>query len=175
MNTFPSSGFKDQPSPPHPVGRGAPSSQHRCDCRLPRALRAGLGETDEPVASSTPEVSGIAESRSLIQEGKYDEALAILRPLARGREVDAGVLFQIGLAATGASQQSGLADDQRRALLDEAIGAFRTMLIDRPGLVRVRLELALALFLKGENDLSRRHFEHVLAGNPPAPTARQST
>ena len=127
------------------------------------------GETDEPVASSTPEVSGIAESRSRIQEGKYDEALAILRPLARGREVDAGVLFQIGLAATGASQQPGLADDQRKALLDEAIGAFRTMLIDRPGLVRVRLELARALFLKGENDLSRRHFEQVLAGNPPAP------
>ena len=43
------------------------------------------------------------------------------------------------------------------------------MLIDRPGVVRVRLELARALFLKGENDLSRRHFEHVLAGNPPAP------
>ena len=60
--------------------------------------------------SSTPEVSGIAESRSLIQEGKYDEALAILRPLARGREVDGSVLFQIGLAATGASQQPGLAD-----------------------------------------------------------------
>ena len=125
---------------------------------------------DELVASSsTLEASGIAESRSLIQKGKYDEALAILRPLARGREVDGGVLFQIGLAATGASQQPGLADDQRKALLDEAIGAFLTMLIDRPGLVRVRLELARALFLKGENDLSRRHFEQVLAGNPPAP------
>ena len=102
------------------------------------------GETDEHVASSTPEVSGIAEARSLIQEGKYDEALAILRPLAQDREVDGSVLFQIGLAATGASQQPGLADDQRKALLDEAIGAFLTMLIDRPGLVRVRLELALA-------------------------------
>ena len=131
----------------------------------------GEGEfVDKLVASSsTPEASGIAESRSLIQEGKYDEALAILRPLARGREVDGSVLFQIGLAATDASQQPGLADDQRKALLDEAIGAFRTMLIDRPGLVRVRLELARAFFLKGENDLSRRQFEHVLAGNPPAP------
>ena len=42
------------------------------------------------------------------------------------------------------------------------------MLIDEPGLVRVRLELARVFFFKGENDLSRRHFEHVLAGNPPA-------
>ena len=64
--------------------------------------------------------------------------------MAQDREVDGSVLFQIGLAATGASQQPGLADDQRKALLDEAIGAFLTMLIDRPGLVRVRLDLALA-------------------------------
>ena len=129
------------------------------------------GEFAEELAasSSTPEVPGLAEGRALVRKGKYDEALAILRPLARGREVDGSVLFQIGLAATGASQQPDLTDDQRKALLNEAIGAFLTMLIDRPGLVRVRLELARALFLKGENDLSRRHFEHVLAGNPPAP------
>ena len=116
------------------------------------------GETDEPVASSTPEVSGIAESHSLIQEGKYDEALAILRPLVRGREVDGSVLFQIGLAATGASQQPDLADGQRKALLDEAIGAFRTMLIDRPGLVRVRLECAFRLIATTDSDSSRPRF-----------------
>ena len=45
------------------------------------------------------------------------------------------------------------------------------MLVDRPGLVRVRLELARAFFLKGENDLSRKHFEHVLAGSPPGAVA----
>ena len=43
------------------------------------------------------------------------------------------------------------------------------MLIDRPGLVRVRLELARAFFLKGEDSLARGHFERVLAGRPPAP------
>ena len=125
---------------------------------------------DEFVASSsTPEVSGVAEARTLVREGRYDEALAILHPLARGREVDASVLFQIGLAAVGASHKPGLTDDERNALLDEAIASFHTMLVDSPGLVRVRLELARAFFLKGENELSRRHFEHVLAGNPPAP------
>ena len=129
------------------------------------------GETDEHVASSTPEVSGIAESRSLIQEGKYDEALAILRPLARGREVDGSVLFQIGLAATGASQHPDTPEAERDALLDEAIASFRAMLIDRPGLVRVRLELARVFFLKGEDGLSRRHFERVLVGKPPPPVA----
>ena len=45
------------------------------------------------------------------------------------------------------------------------------MLIREPGLVRVRLELARAFFLKGEDGLSRRHFEHVLAGKPPPAVA----
>ena len=45
------------------------------------------------------------------------------------------------------------------------------MLVAQPGLVRVRLELARAFFLKGEDKLARRHFEQVLAGNPPAGVA----
>ena len=120
----------------------------------------------EPPATSQP---GVAEGRTLVEEGRFDEALGILRPLAGGRTVEANVLFLIGLAATGASQQPDLADDEREALLDEAIASFHTMLIDRPGLVRVRLELARAFFLKGEDSLARGHFERVLAGKPPAP------
>ena len=120
----------------------------------------------EPPTASQP---GVAEGRTLVEEGRFEEALGILRPLARGREVEANVFFLIGLAATGASQQPDLADDEREALLDEAIASFHTMLIDRPGLVRVRLELARAFFLKGEDSLARGHFERVLAGRPPAP------
>jgi hypothetical protein len=55
----------------------------------------------------------------------------------------------------------------REALLDEAVAALRAILHDRPGLVRVRLELARAFFLKGEDGLARGHFEKVLAGKPP--------
>ena len=120
----------------------------------------------EPPTASQP---GVAEGRTLVEEGRFEEALGILRPLARGRAVEANVLFLIGLAATGASQQPDLADDEREALLDEAIASFHTMLIARPGLVRVRLELARAFFLKGEDSLARGHFERVLAGKPPAP------
>ncbi|MYE58287.1 MAG: DUF560 domain-containing protein [Alphaproteobacteria bacterium] len=44
--------------------------------------------------------------------------------------------------------------------------------MDRPELVRVRLELARAFFLMGEDTLARRHFEQVLAGDvPPAVAA----
>ena len=46
-------------------------------------------------------------ARTLIEEGRFNEALGILRPLAQGRAVEANVLFLIGLAATGASQQPG--------------------------------------------------------------------
>ena len=116
--------------------------------------------------SPAPDVSG---AQALVKAGKFKEALTVLRPLARGRTVEANVLFLIGLAATGASQQPDLADDEREALLDEAIATLHTMLIDRPGLVRVRLELARAFFLKGEDSLARRHFERVLAGKPVAP------
>ena len=120
----------------------------------------------EPPTASQP---GVAEGRTLVEEGRFEEALGILRPLARGRAVEANVLFLIGMAATGASQQPDLADDERDALLDEAIAAFHTMLIDRPDLVRVRLELARAFFLKGEDSLARSHFERVLAGKQPPP------
>ena len=77
------------------------------------------------------------------------------------------ILFQTGLAAIAASGRPGLPEDTRDALLNEAVANFRAILIDRPGLVRVRLELARAFFLMGEDALARRHFEWVLAGNPP--------
>ena len=67
------------------------------------------------------------------------------------------------MAAIGASKNPDIAEAKREALLDEAIAAFRTMLIADPGLVRVRLELARAFFLKGEDTLATRHFEQVLA------------
>ena len=111
----------------------------------------------------------VSSAQSLVKAGKFEEALTVLRPLARGRTVEANVLFLIGVAATGASQQPDLADDEREALLDEAIASLRAVLINRPDLVRVRLELARAFFLKGEDSLARGHFERVLAGRPPAP------
>ncbi len=62
--------------------------------------------------------------------------------------------------------------EAREGRLDEAVAAFRAILVDRPELVRVRLELARAFFLKEEDTLARRHFEQVLAGDvPPAVAA----
>ena len=76
-------------------------------------------------------------------------------------------LFDKGVAAV---EEAGRAEgDRRDELLDEAIASFREMLVADPTLLRVRLELARAFFLKGEDRLAKRHFEQVLAGKPPAP------
>ena len=108
---------------------------------------------------------GLAETRAMVESGRFEEALARLPP--PGDTADAEALFLQGLAAIGASRRPGLAAAERDALLDRAIAALRRVLISRPGLVRVRLELARAFFLKREDDLARRHFERVLAGKPP--------
>ena len=45
------------------------------------------------------------------------------------------------------------------------------ILVNRPELIRVRLELARTFFLRGRDGLARRHFELVLAGGVPPPVA----
>ena len=79
--------------------------------------------------------------------------------------------FRAGMEALNTAHATG--DwETRDKKLDEAIAAFRAILVDRPELVRVRLELARAFFLKEEDTLARRHFEQVLAGDvPPAVAA----
>ena len=116
-------------------------SRSRPGRRRPPDLRPGTERGGGAAPAS--DVSGVL---ALVKAGKFEEALGILRPLAQGRAVEANVLFLIGLAATGASQQPDLAGDEREALLDEAIASLRAMLVDRPDLVRVRLELARAFF-----------------------------
>ena len=73
---------------------------------------------------------------------------------------DLDALFRAGMAAVEEAYAE-TDDDPRDALLDEAIVAFRAMLVERPDLVRVRLELARPFFLKGEDGVARRHFEDV--------------
>lgn len=123
---------------------------------------------DRSHLSSDPSVN---QARALIESERYGEALRVLRPLAPGHPDRTDVLFLIGLAALGAAQVPESAESERAPFLGEAIAAFRAILIDRPGLVRVRLELARAFYLKGNDDLSREQFERVLAGKPPAAMA----
>ena len=96
-------------------------------------------------------------------------ALILLLSLpAAAQDLDS--LFEKGMTA---AQEAAVEtdEDRRDELLDEAIAAFREMLVADPNLVRVRLELARAFYLKGEDSLARRHFEAVLAGGVPQPVA----
>ena len=86
------------------------------------------------------------------------------------RDVRTDLLFRVGIAALAAAERAD-SDDERRKLYDGAIDAFRAILVNRPELVRVRLELARTFFLKGQDGLARRHFELVLASGPPPPVA----
>ena len=139
------------------------------------AWSAEESPSSSPASESQIETSRIAMADALVKEGRFNEALALLGPLVERGATDKKVLFLIGLASTGASQQPGVTEEDRETLLDAAIAALRSILIHEPSLVRVRLELGLAFFLKQEDDLAREHFERVLAGTPPAPVIANVT
>ena len=126
-----------------------------------------FGAEGSSVPSGSGGAPGLAAARALVDAGRFEEALAVLRPLLEEDAVEANALFLFGFSAVQASQRPDLGGEEREALLDGAIASFRAMLVDRPELVRVRLELARAFFLKGEDSLARRHFERVLAGGVP--------
>ena len=121
--------------------------------------------------ASQPAPGGIEQAQALMGAGRFEEAIIVLRSLLGLEPADGNVLFLYGLASLEASQRPGRADDEREILLNEGIAAFHAMLVEAPGLVRVRLELARAFYLKGEDVLARRHFEAVLAGGVPEEVA----
>ena len=133
-------------------------------------LPAGPAPAAAPSPTAVIKVPAV-RGKILFRDRKFEEALAVLRPLVREKTVQANILFLYGLAAIEAAQEPGLAGGRRETLLNVAIASFRSMLVHRPDLVRVRLELARAFFLKGEDSLATRHFEQVLAGKPPARVA----
>ena len=150
-----------------------------CACLLLAVPAWGATEEAVPLPPSDPTADSVraavaetrAAAKALLKAGRFADALRILGPLVRGQVVEADDLFDYGLAAAGASQQPEVDDETRDALLAEAIGAFHAMLVERPELVRVRLELARAFYLKGEDELAARHFEAVLASDVPEPVA----
>lgn len=125
-------------------------------------------ETGPPPSSD----SRIHQGRTLVEGGSFTEALSILRPLALDQPDDSpqlDVLFLVGLAALGAAEHPETPKAERKDYLNEAIDAFHRILVVQPELVRVRLELARAFYVKGDDRLSRKEFERVLAEDLPPP------
>ena len=127
-----------------------------------------LAAVDVGAAEPVPADQRVGEARVLMANGRYAEALDILRPMARTRPDEQNVAFLLGLAAIEAWRAlPAEGQTQNMELLDEAIASLRGLLVNEPGLVRVRLELARGFFYKEEDGLSQEHFERVLAGGPP--------
>ena len=125
-------------------------------------------------SESNPDIShlsadpAVMRARGLIEAGSFDAALDILRPISDGPEFErrpdvTDIRFLIGLAALRAATRDDAGGD-RDTLLQEAADAFSAILVRRPELVRVRLELARTHFEAGEDAAARHHFERVLAG-----------
>ena len=162
-------------------GRGSPEAPPEAcrDCGI-QYFSPSVAQPDVPAASGAPSNGPASPGRShlssdrrvnlaraLVERNRFAEALQILRPLAPDHPDQTDVRFLLGLAAVRGSQDRGLTDEEREALLDEAITAFRSILIRRPDLVRVRLELGLAFYFKQQDNLAREHFERALVGRPP--------
>ena len=107
---------------------------------------------------------------ALLLQGEVEDAIGVIRPHLPRDPRAADLLFEAGLAMLGSAQAAPPSEAAvREALLDASIALFRAILAEHPDFVRVRLELARAFFLKGQDGLARRHFERALAANPPAP------
>jgi tetratricopeptide (TPR) repeat protein len=115
----------------------------------------------QPAARGAMESSQeIVEATRLFEQGRFQEAAPLIARLRSVPEPSLQVLFLSGALY--------LVQGRYR----EAAEEFRLMLARDPSLVRPRLELARALFLAGDYQTARYHFEQVLAS--PLPPRVQS-
>lgn len=97
-------------------------------------------------------------ARDEIAAGRPDSALRILAEADDARVADPlERRFLLGLALIEAGRP------------EEAAALLGALLAQRPGLTRVRLELARALFLSGRDEAAARQFRQVLGGDLPPP------
>ena len=113
-------------------------------------------QSDAPVGSNP--VLPFARVNSLMEQRQWQAAQAALQDAAKDPAADPiEVLFLGGLIAL---------ESQNYAV---AIAQFQKILVDHPIIPRVRLELARAYFLSGDDEGAQYHFERALAGNLPEP------
>jgi tetratricopeptide (TPR) repeat protein len=112
------------------------------------------------IAAAPASAADIRALKRAILEKDWPQAEAELVRLAGEPELDrVELLFLEGMMAL------------ERGQYERSIEAFRRILLSRPDLVRVRLELGRALFLKGDDEAAQFHFERALSSNMPQPVA----
>jgi Flp pilus assembly protein TadD len=118
---------------------------------LAAGLLLGVLALLRTVASSAATDEEIATATRLLASGRLEEAEPLVARLRREEAPPLQVLFLSGAIFL------------ERGRYDDAAEEFRRMLVRDPTLLRPRLELARALFLAGDYQAARYHFEQVLS------------
>ena len=131
-------------------------------------VRASDVDTNAPTDEQV--VAAAAAAERLLSQGRGGEALAIIRPVAEARPDSDQATFSMGLAALAvadAAVRAGVKPKKPPAKdhFDLAIRAFRGMLVKHPTNLRVRLELARALFSRGNCITPPRNLVKHLLGD----------
>lgn len=108
---------------------------------------AAYAETSQSNAQAPPGLTDMQTGRLLLRAGRLEHARAFIeqaRPPNEEEEVER--LFLLGRI------------EMRLGLPRQAIERFETILVRRPGLTRVRLELARAYYLTGRDEKAKYHF-----------------
>ena len=125
---------------------------------LPLLVVAAAHAVSAPKTPGVPaEVSDMQAGRLLLQADRLRDARAFLeqaRPLNKEERIER--LFLLGRI------------EMRLGMPKEAAERFQAILVLRPGLTRVRLELARAYYLIGRDDKARYHFSASLADELPS-------
>ena len=108
---------------------------------------AAYAETSRPTAMAPPGLTDMQTGRMLLRAGRLEHARAFLaqaRPSGEEEEIER--LFLLGRI------------EMRLGLPRRAIERFEAILVRRPGLTRVRLELARAYYLTARDEKAKYHF-----------------
>lgn len=132
-------------------------------------LQPAAEERAEKKSSETVTVEGAEAMRlavRLAREAMEDKDFTRSREILK-RVVDASQFDELPaadrVAALFALGRTNDALGEHR----EAVHLYRRILVDHPGLVRVRLELGRSFFLAGDDQLADYHFRFALAGDLP--------
>lgn len=126
------------------------------DSTIPKSTSVPLEELPDHL----PPDQVIAVAKRLIAAGQLDPARRLLELSKETVPDKTEVAFLLGTIAMAEKRH------------EDAIDIFRSILVDRPGLTRVRLELARALFLGRNDEAAEYHFRLALAEQPPGPVVQ---
>ena len=126
-----------------------------CSVLLCWFLASGAPAAEPQAGAQLSLEEAAALATRFYDEGRLRDASVIVRALRPLPGVPAQIVFL--------SAKLYEADGDWTRAIDE----YRVLLVDRPDLTRVRLDLARALYMAGEYDQARYHFERVQSADVP--------